>query len=254
MNIHITTTLIFIFSNLIMAQEPIRDIRLSQSNNEIIISYNLNKTYSQEWKEYPKTYFNIIRNYDISLLYSINNGKSFIEITDASGDIGNNIFIGKREIRWQRDILIGKYYFKLKATPRYYKQSFGLAYTTIKWSENYKLNNLKFFMNGPSKRGLFIALDIGILEEYFRLPSDKHWTQLCIIPSIGLNIEENIAFYFGIGPCFGEGYLIADLYLGTMLRIPFNKNVSIVTSLEGHGEAMSEFFTFGVGVQFDILK
>jgi len=106
-------------------------MRINQGDDEIHILYDI----KAGWKNYSDPKHRIkSRKFSVRLLFSSDGGKTFKNISNASGDIGDAIAQGNNKKIIYKPLksqygLIGRFFFKIEATPNIPKLTWGLSYS-----------------------------------------------------------------------------------------------------------------------------
>ena len=238
-----------LFSIASFSQNSVEDVLINQVNDEIQVSYALNRT---------QNYRKIASSYSVGLYISKDGGVNYELVDDATGDVGDKIYFGKnKKVYWKPNTLVGRYQFKINANPYFERGSFGILYTqSLLYQDDETHISLKTLWTIPTKRKGNTLLVIGA--------KSVNGTDQWMIPigigyqTIGKSFASYLCLGFGqltdnIAPDSDEIYtqLAFSLDFGILLGIPIrNPKISIpleVSLVADTGVALST----GLAIQFN---
>lgn len=232
------------------SQSSVENVSINQVNNEIQISYNLNRIQQNR---------RIASSYSVGLYISKDGGVSHEFVDNATGDVGDKINFGKnKKIYWEPTTLIGTYKFKISANPNFERGSWGIMYTQSLLYSDYDTHvSFKTLWTIPTKRKGNTLIIIG--AKSVNGGADQWMIPIGIgYQTIGKSLASYLCLGFGqytdsVAPGSDEIYtqLAFSLDFGILIGIPFrNPKISIpleVSLVADTGVAVST----GLAIQFN---
>ena len=255
------------------SQGFVSNMKIEQKDSLLIISYNLSGKYINISK---------IKSFDVSLLYSKDNGSTFEVIHDADGMVGPNILPEENlKINWKINqpfyALVGNYSFKLLAKPNTNSLSIGLVYTRgflFGGDEEYvKINGFNqgrifFYFNSKRGKGGFLIYTgfsylnfIAMWETFNYGEFQKEQTFKLVNIGFGYQINKrSLAWFVGGGFGTRESYstehgeeygFSGSLSGGLIVKLIDTKGFTLGIPIEfGVGGLGSVIFSTGLSLQF----
>lgn len=166
---------LFVFIILInqtYSQEYVKNIRINQTGDSLQILYDLKV---EDKKNYIDPKHRVkSRKFHVNLFYSSDDGRTYRQINNASGDIEKSVFQGKdKRIVFEPENskygMIGKYTFKIDANPKIPKISFGLTYchnlfTLGGHSDSARVNEFRLNVYKPLGHSISLLLSLGLIS------------------------------------------------------------------------------------------
>lgn len=154
--------LLFLF-NLQIFSQSVQNVRFNQAGERIFILYDLNDFSGEE------------NSFSVQVFYTLDNGRTYIPLKSAYGDIGNDINPGTdKRVIWNvlndTDELKGEIKFKVTASPQKVTVSPRIENTILDYDLFISIRSLGFYwpfggrlgMLGPGRIGGYVSFVYGI--------------------------------------------------------------------------------------------